>query len=84
MEIERAAEGPAFAPVMVSGTTWDDCIVCVFCTCSSTVVGVARLLLPTVLESVLESTTVVERGAPFQRMADCDEKFVPVTLMVMD
>jgi hypothetical protein len=36
------------------------------------------------LESVFESTTVVERGAPFQRMAAFDEKFVPVTLMVVD
>jgi hypothetical protein len=37
-----------------------------------------------VLDSVLLSTTVVEIGAPFQRMAACVGKLVPVTLMVID
>lgn len=84
MEIESADEGPAFAPVMVTGTVFDDFFVCLSCTCSSTVVGVVRLPLPTVLDSVLESTTVVGSSAPFQRTAASDEKFAPVTLMVMD
>lgn len=46
--------------------------------------GFARLLLPMVLVNVLASTGVVARGVPFQRMAACEGKFVPVTLSVMD
>ena len=46
--------------------------------------GFARLLLPMVLVSVLASTVVVTTGVPFQRMAACDGKFVPVTFSVMD
>ena len=70
MEIVRAVGAePELAPVIANGTAGDACIVCVFWTCNSTVVGVARLVLPMVLDSVLESTTVVDNGAPFQRIA---------------
>lgn len=32
--IARGAEGSVLAGAMVTGTAWDSCIVCVFCTCN--------------------------------------------------
>lgn len=82
-EIVRGEEEPEFAGAMMSGTACDDCIVCVFCTCTCTVAGEAMLLPPTVLDSVLASTTVVVSGEPFQRIAAWVGKFVPMTFRVV-
>jgi hypothetical protein len=81
-EIVRGEES-ALAAAMTRGTASDDCIVCVFWTCTCTVEGVAMLLLPIVPDKVLPSTAVVASAAPFQRMAACVGKFVPVTFRVM-
>jgi hypothetical protein len=82
MESVRGEE-PVPAAAMTTRTAGDSCIVCVFCTCNWAVPGFARLLLPTVLVSVLASTTVVGRVAPFQRIAAWVGKFVPVTFTVV-
>jgi hypothetical protein len=73
---------PVSGAAMTTGTPWDSCMVCVFWTFSCTVAGVERLLLPTVPDKVLASTTVVTTGAPFQRIAALEGKFVPETLSV--
>jgi hypothetical protein len=69
--------------VIVTGTDWDFCRVCVFWTCSWAVPGFARLLVTTVPDNVFASTAAVDNGAPFQRMAAWVGKFVPVTLRVI-
>jgi hypothetical protein len=82
-EIVSGEDPSVLGGAMTSGTAGDACMVCVFCTCSWTVAGLAMLLLPIVPDNVLASTEVVATGAPFQRMAACVGKFVPVTLRVM-
>jgi hypothetical protein len=61
--------GAVLAGEITTGTACDAAIVCVFCTCNLAVLGVARLLGPTVPDNVLASTTVVATAVPFQRIA---------------
>ena len=82
-EIVSGEDPSVLGGAMTSDTAGDACMVCVFCTWSWTVAGLARLLLPIVPATVLASTDVVANGVPFQRMAACAGKFVPMTLRVM-
>ena len=68
---------------MTIGTPCDSCIVCVLRTCTCTVAGVTKLLLPIVPANVLASTTVVAIAMPFHSRAVWAAKFVPVTLIIV-
>jgi hypothetical protein len=61
--------GVVLAGAITSGTACDAAIVCVFCTCNWTVLGVTRLLGPTVPDNVFASITVVATAVPFHRIA---------------
>jgi hypothetical protein len=67
--------------VMTTGTGVDEAFVTGFCTCTSTVDGVAMIVLEIALDRVFESMTEVASGLPFHRMTLSLVKFVPETLM---
>lgn len=67
---------------MTKGTAGEVAIVRPFCTCTRTVEGTARLLLPITPDTLFSSIREVSTALPFQSMTVPFVKFAPVILMV--